>query len=87
VPGMSIRGSQRLISRPVRPARAMPVPGAVPGLLRDDASAGGGRPCAGVNTLGGPHQAVEVLWHFVSRDALDIERLGNRQIQSFWDLG
>jgi len=40
-----------------------------------------------VNALGCPHQAVEALRHFVSRDALDIEGLGNRQIQAFWDTG
>ena len=39
------------------------------------------------NALGCPKQAVEALRHFVSRDALDIEGLGEKQVQLFWDFG
>jgi DNA ligase (NAD+) len=39
------------------------------------------------NTLSCPAQAVERLYHFASRDAFDIEGLGEQRVREFWEEG
>jgi DNA ligase (NAD+) len=39
------------------------------------------------NTLSCPAQAVERLYHFASRDAFDIEGLGEQRVREFWEDG
>jgi len=73
-------------SRPYELPSACPACGA-PALreIRDDGEADVVTRCSAGLTC--PAQAREGLKHFVSRAALDIEGLGQKQIDDYWELG
>jgi DNA ligase (NAD+) len=67
---------------PWTPPEVCPCPLATPTVREDGAAA---RRCTG--ELRCPYQQVERLIHFVSRRAADVEGMGEKQVQAFFDEG
>ncbi len=76
-----------LLEKRARGAHKYHFPDTCPCPLKTRVSTGEGsvRRCSGEFAC--PYQRIEHLIHFVSRHALDIEGLGAKQIEEFFDLG